>query len=101
MLFKLESTTLIALDFKAAFPELSKLELEEVQDRLRELKLEYFARQRIATNPWVRLTLPLGLLVVLLLLISLPIKFMITGAWEYNLKKNLPLYNWLEYLGLI
>jgi hypothetical protein len=45
---------------------------------------------------WIRLTMPLGLLLIFLMLITSPIKFMITGTWGYRIEW---ISNWLGAMG--
>lgn len=87
-------------NFKRVFPELKNVSSEEMADRFIELGLDYFTEEKIPTNPLIRLTLPFALLTMLLMLIGLPITFLITGDWGYNLNNKNLLLNWFRMLRL-
>ena len=85
---------------KETFPELSKVDSEELADRWDSLGLDFSGEEKKAVSFWRRLTLPLGIIVLVLLFIGLPINFMITGHWGYSLGKKNYILNWLRSLRL-
>ena len=87
-------------DFKKVFPELSKIDSEEMCDRFIELGIEFYTEERVKVNPLVRLTLPFGLLVMLIMFIGLPLNFIVTGNWGYSLGEKNLILNWLRALKL-
>ena len=87
-------------NFRETFLELSKLDNEELANRFRKLKLQFYYEEKIPVNFWYRLTLPFALITILVMLIGLPINFILTGNWGYPLGKNNRIYNWLKSLNL-
>lgn len=86
--------------FKEVFPELSKLSSEEMADRLIDMKMDFYYEEKKPVNIWTRLTLPIALLTMLLMIIAIPIYFMFTGVWGYNLTEKNYLLNWFRALKL-
>lgn len=86
--------------FRETFPELSKLDSEELANRLNALKLDFYCEQKKPVSGWVRFTLPLALIVITLMFVGLPINFWITGRWGFPLGKNNMVLNWFRSLGL-
>ncbi len=85
-----------AVILKNNFKELKHLDTYDISDILQDKGL-YIMQERIVTKPWwIRLTLPFGLILFLILLVVLPFKFMITGNWKYKLKW---VQNWFNALG--
>lgn len=87
-------------NFKRVFPELSKIDSEELCDRLQELNMDFYYEQKTPINPLIRLTLPFALIVMLIMIIVLPINFFLTGSWGYRLKEENYLLNWFRALKL-
>jgi hypothetical protein len=85
---------------REVFPELSKIDSEELADRFHELKLDFYYEEQKPVKWFVRITLPFGLTLMLLMLIALPLKFIITGTWQYSLGKNNRILNWFKALKL-
>lgn len=86
--------------FKKTFPELSKVSDEELCDRFIDLDMEFYCKKKTPINPLIRLTLPFALILLLLMLISLPLVYIITGQWGYSLGKKNRVLNWFKSLGL-
>jgi len=86
--------------FSEAFPELSRVDKEELADRFRKLGLEFYTEERVPVSFWIRLTLPFGLLAISLMFMGLPINFIITGNWGYSISKKGRVLNWLRSLRL-
>lgn len=87
-------------NFKKTFPELSKIDNEELCDRLIELKMDFYYEEKAPVNFWMRLTLPFAIIMMFLMILSLPITFLITGEWGYSLGKKNRLLNWFRALRL-
>ena len=87
-------------DFTKIFPELSKIDSEEMADRWYRLGIEFYTDEQKKVSPILRLTLPFALIMMLLMFISLPFNFMITGNWGYSFGKNNRVYNWFKALKL-
>lgn len=85
-----------AIELKKRIPELKNCDADIITSQLRGSKLQFYEQERIATPIWKRLTLPLGLIVMLALLILTPINYIVTGKWGY---KWAWLTNWLRALG--
>ena len=87
--------------FKELFPELSKVDNEELADRFIELGLDFYTEVRNTVKILTRLTLPFALIIMALMFIFIPINFLITGNWGYSISKSNPiLLNWFRSLRL-
>jgi hypothetical protein len=87
-------------NFKEVFPELSNISSEEISNRWDNLGIDFYTEKRQPVPILRRLTLPFGLLTLLILFISLPIAFIVKGYWGYDFGKKSFVYNWLKSLGL-
>ena len=87
--------------FKETFPELSKVDSEELSDRFMELGLDFYREEEKSVGTLNRLTLPFILLVMLVMIIGLPIVFLITGKWGYPFGDKNYLLNWFRSLRLM
>lgn len=88
--------------FKETFPELNKVSSEEMCDRWIELGIDFYTEERVNVPIWIRLTLPFALVTMLIMFILLPINFIITGGWGYDLRKNnTAILNWFRALRLL
>jgi len=87
--------------FQETFPELKKLSSEELCDRFQKLNMEFYYEKITPVKPWLRLTLPFAIILFILMFISLPINFIITGSWGYPLKEKNYILNWFRSLKLI
>lgn len=87
-------------NFKETFPELSKLTSEELSDRFEQLNLEFYTEEKKPTPALIRITLPLAVVVIIIMVIGLPIRFMITGRWGYSFGKSNIIHNWLRALKI-
>ena len=86
--------------FEEEFPELSKLDREELAKRFRRLNLEFYYEKQKPVKFWVRLTLPFALITYLIMFFSLPLNFIISGQWGYSFNKKNFILNWLRSLRL-
>lgn len=87
--------------FTEVFPELSKIDSEELHNRFIKLKIDFFYEEKTPVNMCVRLTLPFAFITMLLMFIGLPILFLITGKWNYSLGDENRLLNWFRSLHLL
>jgi len=85
-----------ALTLRDAFPELKNLSVDDITDSLSTNDIVILQETRKPVPLLVRLTFPFGVVALLLLIITLPLKFMITGSWHY---KWMGLNNWFKALG--
>ena len=89
-------------DLKKPFPELKVYRNEEITQKFRELGWRFYTQSKPPVPKWIRITLPFALILMLLMVIFSPIKFMITGRWNYSLEEsNIKTYNWLKALKLL
>jgi len=88
--------------FKEQFPELNMVSSEELADRFIKLNLNFYTEEKCYGPWWIRLTLPFALILFVLLTLSMPIKFILTGEWRYSMKSKfmLRVVNWFRSLGL-
>lgn len=87
-------------DFKRVFPELAKIDSEDLCDRLIALKMDFYYEKPTPVSFWIRLTMPFALLTMFILFVGLPVYFLVTGEWGYSLDKNNRVLNWLKSLRL-
>lgn len=87
--------------FKETFPELNKVSSEEMCDRWIDLGVDFYTEKKEPVPFWVRLTMPFGLIMIIVLLLGLPIKFIIDGSWSWSLNNKNYIYNWLKALKLL
>lgn len=85
---------------KKVFPELSKIDSEEMADRFIELGLDFYTEEKTPVPLWLRLTMPFALLIMILMFIAIPINFLIIGQWGYSLSEKNRLLNWFRSLKL-
>jgi hypothetical protein len=82
------------------FPELSKIDSEELCNRLIELKLDFYHEEQVPVKLCMRLTLPFAILVFISMFLALPLVFLITGKWSYSLGEKNIILNWFRALRL-
>jgi hypothetical protein len=87
--------------FRETFPELNKISSEEMCNRWSSIGIDYYTQEQTEISGLIRITLPFALILVILMFLSLPINFMITGSWGFKLRKNPRIYNWFKALSLI
>lgn len=87
-------------NFKKVFPELSNVDSEELCDRFIDLNMEFYFEEKTPVRTWVRFTMPLALIIIILMIIAVPIFFLFTGQWGYSLKKENRLLNWFRELKI-
>ena len=85
-----------AIELKKLIPELKKCSAEEIENNLRGSDMEFFYSEKIKTPLMIRITLPIALIVVLLLVLGMPLNYIICGKWGYKWEW---LSNWLRSLG--
>ena len=87
-------------NFKKVFPELSKIDSEELRDRFIKLNMKFYYEEKNAVSFWLRLTLPFALITLVLMFLGLPINFLVTGNWGCSLNKKNYILNWFKALKL-
>ena len=90
----------ITPEFIKVFPELSKMDDEDLRYRLKELNMEFYYEEKTPVNFWMRLTLPFAIVTMFLMFVLLPFAFMITGKWGYSLGDKNRIINWWRCIGL-
>ena len=85
--------------FKETFPELKHLNSEELCDRFSKLNVNFYSVNKESVKPIVRLTLPFAIILMILMFLMLPLNFIITGKWRYDLGKT-RIVNWWKSLGI-
>ena len=76
------------------------LDNEELADRLIDLNMDFYYEVKTPIPILIRLTLPFAILLIILMFLAIPINFMFTGKWGYNLKKENRILNWFRSLKL-
>lgn len=87
-------------DFRKRFPELSRVRDETLEERFRLMGVMFYEAKRTPIKLWIRFTLPFAALLFLIMLISLPINFLVTGRWTYSLSPSNHILNWFKSLGI-
>lgn len=85
-----------AIELKRAIPELKDSDTDRLASYIRSSKLNFYEQEKAPTSRWMRITLPFGLIAMLILFILMPINYMIVGQWGYKWRW---LTNWLRALG--
>ena len=91
------TNTTFAIKFKKEFPELSKLDSEELCERLIKLNMEFYYTEPTKVGILTRLSMPFALIMMLLMIVFLPINFIITGSWGYKWDR---IFNWFKAVGI-
>lgn len=86
--------------FQETFPELGKISYDEMCFRWNSLKIDFYTEEKTESKWWVRLTLPLAFILIILMYIGLPFIFVFTGKWSYSLGDKSRVLNWFRSLGL-
>ena len=87
-------------NFDTIFPELKDISKEELYRRFADANIEFFVTKREPVSFLMRLTFPLALIVMLLMIIFMPINYLITGDFKYDEDKFPQLWNWFEKIGI-
>lgn len=70
---------------------------------IRDTNLCFYKKTKKTTSVLLRLTIIFIPIVFLLLVLGIPINYLLTGYWAYDVRNNkliLKIYNWLGALGL-
>ena len=94
---KEKNTYFAAIELKRVIPELKNVNIDSLDDHLRGSDLEFYYREKKSVPLLVRLTLPVAIVLWILLFVTMPLKFIITGKWGYNIVWFM---NWYNALGL-
>jgi len=81
---------------KKSFPELKNYYPDDVVSYLRCCSLEFYKKEKIKTNPLIRITLPFAFVFAIILIVISPISYIITGKWGYKMNW---VGNWFKHLG--
>lgn len=84
--------------FFDVFPELRHLSSGQLRDRFADLGLDFYSKEECGVKWYVRLTLPLAVLVMLTMVILMPVNFLFTGKWSYGFSDRNFIRNWFEML---
>jgi len=87
--------------FRETFPELNKISREEMCDRWISLGINFYTEEKNEVKWWIRLTLPLALMLFVLMFAGLPFAFIITGEWSYGKGDKSWILNWFRQLRLV
>lgn len=90
-------SSFIAAHLRSEIPELKNVDIWKLENVINNLPIEFYKEDSVVTKWYIRLTLPVALLVMLLMLIFCPIKYIFTGSYGY---KILFVRNWIKALGL-
>jgi len=87
---------------KKSIPELTNYQKQKIYDNeiVRFSKFEFYKRRKRVSNIWWRLSAVFFPITWILIFISLPINFILTGDWGYSFK-TLEWFNiWKNNIGL-
>lgn len=87
--------------FRETFPELNKLDYEELCHRWKSLGIDFYTEEKTEVKVWIRFTLPFALITFVLMYIGLPFAFLFTGKWSYGNGDKSKILNWFRALHLI
>jgi hypothetical protein len=87
---------MMALELQKRMPELNYVNSDIIVDRLRGSGITFYEQESVPSPLWLRLTLPFGLIAMLVLFLLLPVNYMICGRWGYKWEW---LINWFRALG--
>lgn len=86
--------------FSETFPELKKLDNEELCRRFQQLNIDFYSEEKVPVRVWMRLTFPFAILLMIAMLLGLPICFLLTGSWNYPLGEKNVILNWFRELKI-
>jgi len=87
--------------FTKEFPELSDIDNDEIICRLKALGWRFYTVDTQKVPWYIRITLPFAITLFLLMFLSLPLHFMITGRWKYKYSNKNFMVNWFRMLKLL
>ena len=87
----------VAYKLKELIPELKGVYSEHIESYLRGSGLEFYETEKAKAPLLIRLTLPFAFIVFVAMLALLPISYIITGKWSYDV---IWVKNWFKMLGL-
>mgnify|MGYP001455934434 CR=1 FL=1 len=87
----------VAIELKKRIPELKSVDVDYIESNLMGTGLEFYRISKKEVPLSIRLTLPFAIITFIVLFVTSPIKFMITGKWGYS---NEALRNWFNSLGM-
>jgi len=87
--------------FEEVFPELNGIDREEMAARFIELGMDFYTEEETPVKWWIRLTLPLAFILLVIMCILLPVNFIITGNWGYKFRFKNRILNWFLMLRIM
>lgn len=87
-------------DFDKIFPELKDLSRDELYRRFSQSNVRFFMVHKKKVPALLRLTMPLAIILILIMIIMMPINYFVTGSFRYNTDRYIKLWNWFEAIGL-
>lgn len=70
---------------------------EYVEHYLGRTHIRFLKPVESVKNPWIRITLPFAIVTIIIMLLLMPIKYVVTGKWQYE---NKIILNWFHKLGM-
>ena len=85
-----------------SIPELTNYQKEKMRDFdfLRSSPFEFYIRRKKVKKVWLRFSIIFFPIVWILIYLSLPFNFILTGSWGYSNKSIKWFTNWINELGL-
>lgn len=85
-----------AYELKKIVPQLKNVNTLDIEDALREHDMFIIQEKEVKTSLLVRLTVIPCLLVMIFLFLTSPLRYILTGKWKMNTKKNIFWINWFR-----
>lgn len=92
------SLDMFVFELKKRIPELKDINSYHLEHHLKGSDLIFYKEDKTKVPFLIRITLPFALITWLLMFISLPFKFILTGNWGYDHDWS---YNWFKSLKLL
>lgn len=83
-------------ELKKYIPELKNVDSVDIASNLRGSDLTILSEISVKRPAWIRFTLPFAFIFLVILLVSLPFKFMFIGNWRYQINW---ITNWFRAVG--
>lgn len=85
-----------AYDLKRNLEELDRTDTDYIANIIRSMNVTIYKNEKVETPLWIRFTIILFPIAYIVLFAFLPINYIITGKWGYNIKW---LKDWVDALG--
>jgi hypothetical protein len=86
-----------ALDLKSKLDELKRTDTDNIVNVIRSMGVTIYKNEKVETSLWIRFTIILFPIAFIVLFALLPINYIISGKWGYNIKW---LKDWVDALGI-